>query len=179
MIIDLIYGAILLFYVARGYNKGFVIALFAFVSFVVAAMLSLRLSATLALGYFGAAGKWAPVCAYIITFVSIVLLVRILGKSITGLLNITPLGFVNRAMGVLLYALLVTFLYSIFVWLLDKAGFLPVTLTEGSLIFPLLLKIPAFLMEWVGKGWPFFRRAFEDLEHYFSRFELAHVDFNR
>src|SRR5687768_13936601 len=123
MIIDIILFIILVLAAIKGYHRGFIVAVFSIVAFIIGLAAAIKLSALVA-GYIGNAvnvsGKWLPILSFAIVFLLIVLLVRLGAKLIQKGAQMAMLGLVNRLAGILLYAVLYTFIFSIILFYADQ-----------------------------------------------------------
>ena len=116
MLIDIIAFVLLLLAVFKGLRKGFIVALFSFLAFFIGLAAALKLSAAMAVyigGNVSVSQRWLPFLAFLVVFLIVVLLVRLGAKLLQGLVQTMMLGWLNRLGGVLLYALIYFFIYSI------------------------------------------------------------------
>src|SRR5215213_4015748 len=116
MFIDLIAIGLIALAIIKGFRNGLVVAIFSLLAFVIGLAAALKLSAVVA-EYLGTntniAQRWLPVLAFAIVFFIVVLLVRLGAKAIEGALRIVMLGWLNKLGGIVFYALLYLFIFSI------------------------------------------------------------------
>lgn len=178
MAIDVIYLILLGLFMIRGYNKGVVVALFSFIAIILGVMGALKLSGSVSRLLFSDS-QWAPFLTYIIVFVLIVWLVRLGARMIEKTFEAVALGFVNKLSGALLYGLLVTFVFSSLLWLLNQMGLIKPETQAQSKVYALIEPFAPHLFSLIGRLFPFAQTVFQDLEHFFDRINdklPGHVD---
>lgn len=171
MIIDLAAGLLLVMALYKGWTKGLVLALFSFLSFFIGLAAALKLSALVA-GYLASAtnlsARWLPVLAFLIVFIGVALLVRLGARAIEGVLQLAALGWLNRLGGILFYALLYLFIFSILLFYADSLHLFRSTTTEASLVYPVLKPLGPKMIDALGVLVPFFRDLFAQLQEFFA-----------
>ena len=170
--LDLIYLICLAIFLFRGFRKGLVIALFSFLSIIIGMIGALKISNSVAASLFAdhpIAAKWSPLLAYIIVFFIIVWLVRIVASIIQKSLKIIALGFVNRLLGALLYGLLITLVFSIFIWLFSKMEFLSKDTLENSSVVVVIAPLAPYFFELFSGIFPFVKSSFNFLNEFFDK----------
>ncbi|HQW85486.1 MAG TPA: CvpA family protein, partial [Ferruginibacter sp.] len=99
MFIDLIFAACMLLAILKGYRKGFIIAVFSILAFVLGLAAALKLSAIVA-GYLqqniNVSTQWLPFIAFALVFFTVVVLVRFGARLIEKTFQTLLLGWVNR-----------------------------------------------------------------------------------
>jgi membrane protein required for colicin V production len=138
MIIDIILILILVMAVFKGWTKGFIMALFVFVSYFIALALAFQFSGMVQ-GYLwkGEQGqsKWYGFLAFAIVLIAGIILIRLLGKMVEKLVEAVMLGIVNRILGVLLFAFIYCSLYAVilvFVEKINNSGLGPASASEAE-----------------------------------------------
>ncbi|WP_118974252.1 CvpA family protein [Taibaiella koreensis] len=180
MIIDAIFLIFMVFFMIKGYSRGLVIALFSMLALLLGALGALKLSGTVAAHLFkdGQGGRWAPFLAYLIVFVLIVFLVRMLARLLERSFKAVALGWLNRLTGALLYGFLVSFVFSSALWLLDRMGVLSDEVRTGSVTYRFIAPIAPAVCSVAGAVLPFARHIFDDLSLFFDKLNQtipAHV----
>ncbi|RYY89770.1 MAG: CvpA family protein [Chitinophagaceae bacterium] len=147
--IDLICLTLLVLALFKGLKKGLVVA-----------------------GYLGAStnvsARWLPVLAFVLVFVAVLLLVRLGAKLIEGALSVVLLGWANKLGGVLFYALLYLFLFSILLFWADQLHLLRDSLKTSSISWPWLQPLAPKIIGAIGSVLPFFRDLFGQLSDFFG-----------
>jgi len=172
MILDVIYLISLLLFTIRGYSKGIVVALFSVVAIVLGGLGALKLSQSISALLFSDtqhAGKWAPLLSYIIVFLLIVWSVRLLAKWIQKSMEAVTLGWLNKLCGALLYAFLVTFIFSSLLWLFNKMGLINPDTKSMSKTFDIVEPLAPQVFTLIGVVLPFAKNVFSDLSLFFDQ----------
>lgn len=167
MAIDIIYLLFLGLFMIRGYNKGFVVALFSFVAIILGVMGALKLSGSVSRLLFRDS-QWAPFVTYMLIFILIVWLVRLGARLIEKSFEAVALGFINKLSGALLYGLIVSFVFSSLLWLLNQMGMIKPESQADSKVYALLEPFAPGLFSLIGKLFPFAQDIFRDLGHFFD-----------
>ena len=178
MAIDIIYLLFLGLFMIRGYNKGFVVALFSFVAIILGVMGALKLSGSLSKVLFSDS-QWAPFVTYILVFILIVWLVRFGAKLIEKSFEAVALGFINKLSGAVLYGFIVSFVFSSLLWLLNQMGVIKPETRVESKVYALIEPFAPALFALIGKLFPFAQTIFRDLSHFFDHVNQklpGHVD---
>jgi membrane protein required for colicin V production len=109
MLIDLIVLVLLVWAILKGLRKGFIIGIFSLLSFIIGLAAAIKLSAAAAV-YINenlqVSQRWLPVLAFAVVFILVSLLVHLGAKALEGMVRLAMLGWLNKAGGVMLFALL-------------------------------------------------------------------------
>jgi membrane protein required for colicin V production len=136
MTFDLLYLIIIALAAWTGFRKGFVVGIFSLVAVIVGLAAAMKLSVVMA-GYIGTAVKvsdeWLPVISFLVVFIAVLILIRLGAKAIEKGLQLVMLGWLNRLGGILLFAMLVTEIISLFVKLRNKLFY--AYFEEKSIVF--------------------------------------------
>ncbi len=169
--IDIIYAIIIIFAIIKGYRKGFIIALFSIVAFVLGLAAALKLSAVVA-NYLSnsttVSTKWLPAISFALVFIAVVVLVQLGGKLIEKTFDLVLLGWINRMAGVLLYAVLYTLIFSVFLFYADKMHLFEEATTATSKTYFLIKPIGPEVINGFAKLLPIFKDMFTQLEQFFD-----------
>lgn len=162
MIVDIILLLILVLAVYKGWTKGFIMALFVFVSYFIALALAFQFSGMVQEYLWkGDAGKskWYGFLAFAIVLIMGIVAVRLLGKLVEKLVEAIMLGIFNRLLGILLYAFIYCSLYAVvmvFLESINRSGLVPVSSEKAeytSISIRYLLKLGNWVIinfsEWV------------------------------
>ena len=171
MVIDIIVLCLLALALFKGLTKGFVLAIFSFLAFIVGLAAAMKLSALVAqhLGaHTGNGGKWLPVLAFVIVFLAVVLLVRLGAKALEGVLRLAMLGWLNKIGGVVLYALLYLFVFSVLLFYAQQLQLVRATTLSASATYRFLQPLAPRVISALGAVLPFFRNMFAQLEGFFE-----------
>jgi membrane protein required for colicin V production len=172
MLIDIIFFILMALAVFKGYSKGFIIALFSVVGFFIGLAAALKLSAFVAeklSGSLSVSSKWLPVLSFLLVFIAVMLLVRLGAKMIQGGVELVMLGWLNRIAGILLFALLYSVLYSVFLfYAVQVKVFSPETIAQSN-IYPYIQPLGPKLIDSLGTIIPWFKDLFAQLQDFFAR----------
>ena len=121
--IDIIFAILTVIAIFKGYRKGLIIAIFSIVAFIVGLAAALKLSATVAAylqNSISISGKWLPFLSFAMVFGLVAVLVGMGGKLIEKTFEMALLGWANRIGGILLFVILYTIIFSIFLFYAEK-----------------------------------------------------------
>jgi membrane protein required for colicin V production len=172
MIIDIIFVALMVLAVFKGLRNGLVVALFSFLAFIIGLAAAMKLSVVVAeylADNTNISQKWLPVLAFIIVFFFVVLLVRLGAKAIEGALRMVMLGWLNKIGGIIFYALLYLFIFSILLFYAQQLKIIKPQVAEVSASFKYIYPLAPKVMDWLGAVLPFFRDMFASLESFFGK----------
>lgn len=172
MVIDVLFIVFLIVFFIRGYKKGFVIALFAVFSIIIGVLCALKFSSIISSLLFSSASKgsaWVPFISYIIVFSITVWLVRLGAKAIDKAMEVVFLGWINRFAGAITYGFLAAFIFSTFLWLIDKLGIISTDTQLTSKSYTVLVSFAPKMFYWLGELLPFVKHTIDDLSSFFDR----------
>ncbi|HRD57883.1 MAG TPA: CvpA family protein [Ferruginibacter sp.] len=171
MFIDIVFFILIVLAVIKGYSKGFIVALFSVLGFVVGLAAALKLSSFVALQLADTLqnlGKWLPVISFLVVFITVVILVRMGAKLIQSSMEMVLLGWLNRLAGVLLYALLYGIIFSVFLFYSVQLNLLSQSTIESSNIYPYLQPLAPKIIDGLGEFIPWFKDMFAQLQAFFE-----------
>jgi len=173
MLIDIVVVILGLLAIYKGFTRGFVLAIFSLLSFVIGLAAALKLSALVAV-YLGRninlAQRWLPFLAFIAVFIFVVIIVRLGAKAIQGLLEMALLGWLNKMMGVLLYIILYFFIFSIVLFYAVQMNILKEEAIKSSVTYPWLAPFGPRVVGWLAAIVPLFENMFLELKKFFGQF---------
>lgn len=141
-----------------GFRKGFVVEVFSMGSFLVATIGSIRLLdqlAGLCVRWYGHIGGIMPYVIFTLLFITIVVVVTLLGWLFRRLINLTLLGGLDKVMGGLLGIFKWAFFLSTFLWLASVLHLkIPDTYTADTLLFPIIEPIAPQFVAWLVTWFP-------------------------
>lgn len=172
MAIDWIFYILLALFLYRGYRKGFILALFSVVALLAGIVAATKLSGTIVAALVDNHPQWAqwmPLVVYVLVFILVAWLVRLLAKGLQKTVEAVAMGWLNRTVGALLYGILIGLIYSVFLWLLTKMNLLSPETISASKTYAVLEPLAPRVFEWVGALLPFAKEGFEELGHLFEQ----------
>lgn len=174
MVIDILFLVILIYSLIKGYQKGFIVALFSILGWIVGLAAALKLSTTVA-AWLGTTTsietRWLPPLAFILVFLATVILIRIGAKMIEGIIEFAFLGWANKALGILLYIALHTVIFSILLFFGIQLQFLSQSVINESITYKWIEPWGPGLMNALGSVIPFFRDMFQQLKDFFQQLQ--------
>ena len=171
MLIDIICLLLIVWAIFKGLRNGFVLGIFSFLAFVIGLAAALKLSA-LAAEYLGSnidiSERWLPFIAFVLVFLVVVFLVRLGAKAIEGALQLAMLGWLNRVGGILLYAAVYLFVFSIILFYAVQLNIIKSETLQASVAYPYLQPLAPKVISALGYVIPWFRDMFGELENFFG-----------
>ena len=161
---------IALFFI-RGYTRGLIFAAFSVLAILLGILVALKMSQSfatwmLAKGY--TTSGWAPMLSYIILFVGVVILVRLIAKMLQKAVEGMMLGMVNKIAGGVLYGFLGAVLYSSILWIGGRMNMFSPELIATSKTYSWLSLLAPWFFEMSGHLLPFAKDVFTNLQHFFD-----------
>ncbi len=173
MFIDIIVVVLLAMAIFKGLRKGFVLALFSFLAFIIGLAAALKLSAAVA-SYLsdntGISQRWLPFIAFAVVFILVAFLVKMGARAIEAVLRIAMLGWLNKMGGILFYALLYLFIFSIFLFYAEKLDLIKPHTIRDSVSYAYLQPLAPRVIEGLSIVLPFFKNMFAQLTGFFEGF---------
>jgi membrane protein required for colicin V production len=171
MLIDFTFAALIILAIIKGYQKGFIIAIFSIIAFIIGLAAALRLSAAVA-NYLkdsiSVSARWLPFIAFALVFFIVIILVRLGAKLIEKTFQAVMLGWLNRIGGILLYAALYTIILSIFIFYAEKLQLLQPAAIESSQTYHFIQPWGPKVMDNFGRLIPVFKDMFGQLGDFFN-----------
>ncbi len=169
--LDLVGITLLIIFFIRGYSKGLIVAAFSVLGILLGAMCALKLSgifATFLAERNIITSGWAQLLSYIILFVGVMLLVRLIGKAVESSLEVAMLGMVNKIIGGLLYAFITSVIWSSILWIGTKMTIISPETIAASKTYTYFEPIAPWVFDHIGKVLPFAKDIFAELQQYFD-----------
>lgn len=174
MLIDLIATILLILAIYKGWRKGLIVALASFIAFVVGLAAAVKLSAAMA-AYIGenvaVSQRWLPFLAFLVVFGIVVLLIRLGARLLQGAVQAVMLGWANRVGGVLFFALIYLFIYSVLLFYTTQLGIIKPATVDASVTYGFIAPFGPKVIDVLGAVIPFFRDMFADLLAFFDAVE--------
>ena len=171
MFIDVVCLLLLIMALFKGLRNGLIIGIFSFLAFIIGLAAALKLS-TVAAEYIGTnttiGQKWIPFLAFFAVFLIVVLLVRLGAKALEGVIQMAMLGWLNKIGGVLLYAFVYFFIFSILVFYASQLNLFKQETWEASVAYPFIKPLAPKVIDSLGYILPFFKNMFTELQFFFG-----------
>ena len=172
MAIDVLFIVFLLLAIFRGLKHGFIIAIVSAVAWIIGIAAAIKLSALVA-GYgkthMHLPPRWLPVLAFLLVFIAVVFALHAIAKLIEKAVDLAMMGWLNKLMGVLLYAFLsITTLSVLLFYAVQIHSISPQTLSS-SVTYPYIRPWGRATIDEFGKFVPWFEGMFTQLEDFFGQ----------
>ena len=171
MIIDIIFVVLLVLAIIKGFSRGLIVAVFSFVAFLVGMAAALKLSAVVAISLqekANVSGSWLPVISFFLVFIAVVLAVRLGAKLLKKAVSMVLLGWVDTIGGIILYALLYLFIYSVILFYAANIGLISLETQKASVTFEYIQPLGPKVINGIGKVIPIFSNLFGQLSSFFD-----------
>jgi len=178
MFIDSIAVVLVILAVIKGLRKGFVVAVFSFLAFIIGLAAALKLSAVVA-QYLGnntnISQRFVPILAFIIVFLIVAFFVRLGAKAIESALRLAMLGWLNKIGGIVFYLLLYFFIFSIVLFYATQLHIIRLQTEQTSVTYPLIYPMAPVIIDALGSIIPLFKNTFTELENFFDHLAKNHI----
>ncbi len=172
--IDILFFVIMAFAVYKGLSRGFIVAFCSVLGFIIGLAAALKLSTIIAakLNEHTEATKWMPMLAFILVFVATAIVVNMIGKIVQKTFETAMLGWANRIAGVILYCLIYSIIFSIFIFYAVQLHFVNTVTTNNAFVYPYTQVIGPKVIEGFGVIIPWFKNMFSELEQFFGNMAI-------
>ena len=147
MYIDIFLGVFVLLGLLQGYYRGILRTVFSIAAVVLGILAALKFS-PLVVNLFDQVFDWDPmldlVLGLALTFVLIMWGIKWLGRSFEKTLKLAKLNFINRVLGAVLFAGLMTVIYATILWFLNRTEVLPEHQKDNSHTYVYLEQVPRY-----------------------------------
>jgi membrane protein required for colicin V production len=170
--IDVICLVLLALAIYKGFNKGLIVAVFAFLGIFIGLAAALKLSAMLAkalANYTHVAASWLPFLAFLLIMLGVWVLVRMGAALVKAAFEMVLLGWLNTLGGILVYGFLYLTVFSILLFYAKQLQLLTSVDLTASKAYPYLESLAPTMMHWFGKIIPVFKDSFQELTLFFER----------
>jgi membrane protein required for colicin V production len=148
-----------------GYKEGFLMEVISLFGIVLGILLGFKLMGEgmiLLDEKFNIDKSTLPYISFIVIFLIVVLLVRLLGSLVKNSVDKTFLGPVDQVLGAGLGMLRTLFMISVMLWILDSLKLTPrEEWVEGSWLYPFTAHLAPTVADWAGQFIPFFKEIFK------------------
>ncbi|MDI3318441.1 CvpA family protein [Pinibacter soli] len=171
MIIDILFIIILVFALYKGWRNGFVVAILSVVGLIIGLVAAMKLSAVTA-NYLkdstNISLRWLPFISFLIVFIAVMLLIRLLASLITKTMEVVALGWANKLAGIILYAVVYTIALSVVLFYIQKVHIISDKTVEESHFYGFIQPLGPVAINGIGKVLPWFKDMFSQLESFFD-----------
>lgn len=172
MWIDVLFLLLIVVGAVRGFFRGLILAICSLVAYLVglaAAMKCSHLVAERLQPYLHISSKWLPFIAFLLIFLVVILLVRLMAMALQKVTEGMMLGWANRLGGMLFYCILYATIFSILLFYLVNMHLIAEDTLQHSITYPYISEIAPKLIGCLGICVPWFRDIFAKLEKFFDK----------
>lgn len=171
MFIDVVFLILMVTALFKGISKGFIVAVFSLLAFIIGLAAALKLSAVVADSLrtkMHLSGYWLPVLSFLIVFVVVIFIVRWGAALIKKAVSVAFLGWADKLAGVLLYAAMYIMILSVILFFATKIHLISRETQLTSKTYSYIEPCAPVVMSGLGKVLPFFSHMFSDLNKFFE-----------
>jgi membrane protein required for colicin V production len=171
MMIDIVFGILMLVAVFKGIQRGLIVALFSMLSLFIGLAAAIKFSTVVAIQLKDSihiSARWLPIIAFLLVFLAVILLVRWVANLIQTAIDFAWLGGLNKIGGVILYVFIYASIYSILLFYGSSSGILSKHTIESSVVYPIIEPWGPAVINGLGRILPVFKDMFRELEDFFS-----------
>jgi membrane protein required for colicin V production len=171
MAIDIIFAVLMLAAIIKGWRRGLIVAVFSVIAGIVGIAAALKLSTVVSayLKYSTSVSvQWLPFISFAIVFIGIVLLIRWGANLIEASLEVALLGWVNRLGGILLYVIVYTLAFSVFLFFAAQLKLFNEDTIARSVTYSRIQPLGPMVINTIGRLIPWFKDMFAELEGFFA-----------
>ena len=165
MITDILLLILLALAVYKGWTKGFIMAIFVFISYFVALALAFHFSGTVE-GYIrsnsSSDSKWYSFLAFILVMIGGIIAVRLVGKLIEKSAELMLLGLVNRVLGILVMTTIYITFFAVILVYCSRFGLVGDGQASDSKSLSYLIKYGHWLVAHFSEWMPALKNLFND-----------------
>jgi membrane protein required for colicin V production len=172
MLIDALFAILVILACIKGYRTGLVVAFFSIIGFIAGIAAALKLSSIVAArlsANVNVSGKWLPVISFLVVFLAVVILVNLGARFIQRSFELIMLGWLNRIGGMILFILIYSIVFSIFLFYAVQLHFIKGQTIKASQCYSFIQPLGPAVINKLGTAIPFFRDMFSQLQQFFSR----------
>ncbi len=171
MFIDIVFFILMIMAVFKGISKGFIVAVFSLLAFIIGLAAALKLSAVVATHLhktMNVSGYWLPFLSFLIVFIAVVFIVRWAAALIKKVAGIFFLGWLDTLAGIVLYAVMYLMIYSVILFFATRLHLISAAAQASSQTYSFVEPFGPKVMSGLGKLIPFFSHLFSDLTRFFE-----------
>jgi membrane protein required for colicin V production len=169
--IDIIFITLVAMAIFKGFSQGLIVALFSLIAYIVGLAAAMKLSAVVA-AYIqtncNINGRLLPVLSFMIVFIGIAILVRLVARIIKKGVKVAFLGWLDKLGGFVLFALLYLFIYSVVLFYAAQIHLISTEAQAASATYSYLAPFGPKVINALGDIIPFFSDMFTDLQTFFE-----------
>lgn len=145
MIIDIIAAILIAVGFYAGYSRGIINTVFDTLSILLAIIFTLKLSPfviSLCKSIIPVGNAINFIIGFVLTFLAVMYIVRLIGKQLESLLKVIHLNFVNKIAGGVLMSVFYAFCFSLVLWVVNNGKLISEEQKEKSVAYAMLEPLP-------------------------------------
>jgi len=150
-----------------GYRKGIIYSVFSLAAYFLGIIGALKFS-YIAVKFLHTSLNLGPkalaIVAFILMFLMIVLLVRLVAWALEQILKTFSLNLVNQLIGGVIFSVISLYLLCVMIWFLNKWDVFPDHQKMNSHVYPYIANLGPTVVDYSGRVVPMFRTAFHDMD---------------
>ena len=167
MILDILFLLFLGVSFYWGYQKGIIYAVFSLLAYLVGLVVALKCSAfavRLIHGAFKTNHQLTVVLAFVLVFIAVVLLVRLVAWGLEQILKSFSLNTMNRLVGGAIYTVIGIYMFSLTMWFANQWGMITLQTKKESHVWKYVHMAAPEAMRAIGQVVPSVQQAFSEME---------------
>ncbi len=181
MILDIVFAILLLLAFIHGYRKGLIHSIVSLLAIVIGIMAAVYLSELTAIyidKWFNVSSKYLPLISFMVVFIGIYLLFRLLENMLEGFFKLLKLNFINQLAGAIIWSTIWVMLFSTILFYSNNAGLLSQELKTESVVYEKAEPFAPKTIETIGKVIPPVKNIFNSLQQWFEDLEISEAKEN-
>lgn len=181
MILDIVFAILLLLAFIHGYRKGLIHSVVSLLAIVIGIMAAVYLSELTAIyidKWFNISSKYLPMISFMVVFIGIYLLFRLLENMLEGFFKLLKLNFINQIAGAIIWSVIWIMLFSTILFYSNNAGLLSLELKNESVVYEKAEPFAPKTIETIGKVIPPVKNILNSLQQWFKDLEISETKEN-
>jgi membrane protein required for colicin V production len=175
MLIDIFLLVTVGFGCYRGFVRGFILALFSGIAWIVGLFAALKLTAVVSAWLrsgLDSTSPYIPLISFSLIFIAVVIGVIFFAKIVDKIISVAQLGVFNKIAGALFKGALFLLLASVMLWLINQAGLISPEVKSASKLYDFAEPVAPGFFKFIDHNLPALKGLLTDLKKYFNHFEL-------
>jgi len=171
MWIDILLVIVIIISLWKGWQQGLIITIFTMLAWILGIIAALKLCTTVSIllrDHFNLHSRFTPVISFIVIFLIIAITIAIIGKLLTKVIEVAQMGFINRALGAIVRVIILTFVFSLFIWLVHQAGMISPEKQAESKTYSFLESYADHGISFAENHFPAVKNIFDEIGQYFQ-----------
>jgi len=181
VILDIVFAILLLLAFIHGYRKGLIHSVVSLLAIVIGIMAAVYLSELTAIyidKWFNISSKYLPMISFMVVFIGIYLLFRLLENMLEGFFKLLKLNFINQIAGAIIWSVIWIMLFSTILFYSNNAGLLSLELKNESVVYEKAEPFAPKTIETIGKVIPPVKNILNSLQQWFKDLEISETKEN-